>query len=347
MSLVDIQEFLNSDTATAIDVRSPGEFRQGHIPSALNVPLFDDAQRHEVGTLYKQAGRSAAMIRGLQIAGENAGRFLQAINELGVDKRCFVHCWRGGMRSEGFTWFLRGCEFEPRRIKGGYKAYRRFVHQCFAEPRRLIILAGDSGAGKTRILQELRENGQQVIDLEGLANHRGSAFGGIGQPEQPTVEQFENHLFDVWRNLDPQRPIWLECESRSVGKVFLPQPLWDQMGQAPAVFLEVDRAHRVEFLVQEYGDLPMEEFELAIRKIAKRLGGDRLQAGLQALANNDLRTFAGIALDYYDRAYRKSQTQHPRSQMKRIQLQQAGQVGVVDELSRMADDLLANSPSEA
>ncbi|MFK8113613.1 MAG: tRNA 2-selenouridine(34) synthase MnmH [Rubripirellula sp.] len=339
MSLIDVETYLTSDRHATIDVRSPGEFAHGHIPGAVNVPLFDDEQRAEVGTLYKQSGRDAAMVRGLQIVGEKADRFLDGVRKAKVQKDCFVHCWRGGMRSEGFAWFLKGCEMQPRRIDGGYKAYRRAARVGFAAPQKIVILAGSTGAGKTRLLGALHEHGEQVIDLEGLANHRGSAFGGIGQPLQPTVEQFENDLFMQWRALDPNRPVWIECESRSIGKAFLPAEVWAQMSVAPAVNVEVPRAERVAFLIEEYGALPNEEHEVAIRKIAKRLGGDRLQAALAALEQNDLTSFTDIALEYYDKAYDRSQAKHPRTRMATIQLQRSGQEDSVNELCKAASDL--------
>lgn len=343
-NIIDVETFLTASDLPVIDVRSPGEFESGHIPNAINIPIFDDDERAEIGTLYKQTGKEQAMIRGLQIVGKKAAELISSLESAQIGSDCFVHCWRGGLRSEGFAWFMRGCGYQPQRITGGYKAFRTVAHDAFAQPKRVIILAGASGSGKTQLLSTLKENGQQVIDLEKLACHRGSAFGGISQPMQPTVEQFENNLFLQWKELDPERPVWVECESRSVGSVFIPQPIWTQMMSAPAISIEVDREKRIEFLVEEYGDLPPDELADAIRKIGKRLGGDRLQAALTALENSDVHSCAAIALEYYDRAYIRSLGQDPYDPVETIQLNSAGDSDSIPTMIEMAARMTQNLP---
>ena len=212
---VDVSESLRLSCAMpVVDVRSPSEFAHGHIPGAANVPLFNDAERSEIGTLYKHAGREPAVTRGLAIAGPKARQLVETVRDIAPGKDLVVHCWRGGMRSESFAWMLRQCEMSPRVLRGGYKSFRRAAHTEFATVRNVITLSGLSGSGKTQILLALRDAGEQVLDLEGLANHRGSAFGGIGLPPQPTVEQFENELFLEWRSFDRDRPVWIESESQ-------------------------------------------------------------------------------------------------------------------------------------
>jgi tRNA 2-selenouridine synthase len=245
------------------------------------------------------------------------------------------------MRSQGFAWLLQQCGFKPRILAGGYKAFRRAAHRCFAETRRVIILGGHSGNGKTRLLNVLRDEGEQVIDLEHLAGHRGSVFGGIGRPPQPTVEQFENDLFLQWRQLDPVRPVWMEGESRSIGKVFLPQGVWTQMSAAPAIHVELARDRRVEFLLTEYGDLPADELALAIRRISKRLGGANLKAALEALQRKDLHAFTNIALEYYDKAYSRSLQKRPRHLVRMVPLLSPGQPVSVKTLRQLGNDLTA------
>ncbi len=336
---IDVETYLKSAPLPTIDVRSPGEFASGHIPGAINVALFDDAQRAEVGTMYKQVGRPQAVVRGLQLVGSKADQLLKSVQTTGVGPEIVVHCWRGGMRSEGVAWFLEACGFQPQRLRGGYQAFRRAAHHSFADPKRIIILAGPTGAGKTQLLWSLRESGQQVIDLEQLAGHRGSAFGGISRPPQPTVEQFENDLFMQWRELDPDRPVWIECESQGIGRVFVPQGVWAQMSSAPAIFVEVDRQQRLEFLVTQYGGLPKDELAIAAGKLRKRFGGARLQSALEALEQDDLHTFAEIALQYYDKAYSRSLEKHPRSSINSIQLPAPGQTDSLEQLHQMAVDL--------
>ena len=192
---IDIETYLNSDSRPTIDVRSPGEFAAGHIPGAVNIPLFSDEERSQVGIAYKNQGRKHAIAIGLRLVGLKADELLHALDQFSEGEEVFVHCWRGGMRSEAFNWLASGTGLSAVRISGGYKAFRRAAHKSFAVPMKIVILSGYTGVGKTALLQDLRAEGEQVIDLESLACHRGSAFGGIGQPIQPTVEQFENELF--------------------------------------------------------------------------------------------------------------------------------------------------------
>ena len=250
---IDIDDYLKSPARPTIDVRSPGEFAAGHIPSAVNIPLFSDSERAEVGIAYKNRGRNHAIGLGLRLVGAKADDLLQSLSQFDEGEHVFIHCWRGGMRSEAFNWLACRTGLVATRIVGGYKAFRRAAHESFAQPRKLVILSGYTGVGKTALLQDLIAEGEQVIDLESLACHRGSAFGGIGQPSQPTVEQFENDLFQRWRLLDPRRPVWFEDESQSIGRVNLPLPLWKQMRAAPGIFAEADRESRIQLLVREYG----------------------------------------------------------------------------------------------
>ena len=243
------------------------------------------------------------------------------------------------MRSEGVAWLCADCGLKPQVLRGGYKSFRRAAHDSFAKPLRIVVLAGHTGSGKTRLLSLLRGHGQQVIDLEDLAKHRGSVFGGLGQPSQPTVEQFENNLFLQWRNLRADLPVWIEGESRSIGKVQIPQPLWDQMSAAPIIFLEVGRAQRIEFLIEEYGEFPTEQLVAAIEKLRKRLGGARLQAALAALACGDIRSFATHALQYYDKSYSRSLEKFPPQRVVRLPLNEAGKTGDAAALISLADQL--------
>jgi tRNA 2-selenouridine synthase len=337
--VVDVGAFFASGQVPIIDVRSPGEFGRGHIPSANNVPLLDDAERAEVGTIYKNVGPESAITRGRELVGVKTDQLVDAVKAISSGPDLIVHCWRGGMRSEGFAGLLEQSGFRPRLLRGGYKAFRHSAHCCFAETRRIIILGGYSGAGKTRLLNALKDEGEQVIDLEGLACHRGSVFGGIDQPPQPTVEQFENQLFLQWRDLDPDKPVWIEGESRVIGKVFLPQPVWDQMSDAPAIMVEVDRQRRVEFLVEEYGDLPPDELARAIGKIRKRLGGARLEEALTALDRGDLHTFAELALEYYDKAYSNCLQMHPRDLVVNLPLSSPRQSESLRMLRQLGNEL--------
>lgn len=344
-NVIDVATVFELPDLPVIDVRSPAEYSCGHIPNAVNIPLFDDAQRAEVGTLYKQRGRNPAIAKGFEIVSRRTESMLADTRRIAPAGEMIVHCWRGGMRSEGFGWLLEQSGLRPRIIEGGYKAFRRHVRATLSQPRPIVILGGHTGAGKTVLLELLREAGEQVIDLEGLASHRGSAFGGLGQPPQPTVEQFENEFFLQWRDLDRSRRVWLEGESKAIGRVYLPDELWRQMLAAPAIFVEVPVDQRVDFLLQQYGDLSRSELAEAVQKIKKRLGGDRLRESLQALERNDLKSFARITLSYYDKAYGNALQKRPRNRVIRLPMKCAADADAISPLRAFADDLVAHSPS--
>ena len=327
-----------------IDVRAPREFARGHIPGAFNVPIFDDAEREEIGKLYKSAGQSPAIARGIELAQARADSLVTQVRELVNDQSEFiVHCWRGGMRSAGFAWLFENDDLQAKVLEGGYKAFRRAAHIAFAQPRRIIVLAGLTGSGKTNLLHHLNKAGDQVIDLEGLARHRGSSFGGLGQPPQPTGEAFENELFLRWHRMDPNRPLWIEGESRFIGRIQIPQPIWDQMSAAPMIFVEVDLDRRVEFLVADYSHLPTDELRSAIQQIAKRLGGLRLKQALASLEENDFGDFARQALAYYDKTYLDTLAKRAPDTVIRVPLCYAGDPAAVDRLDKIAAKLLWSS----
>ncbi|WP_077919511.1 tRNA 2-selenouridine(34) synthase MnmH [Spirosoma sp. 209] len=288
-----------------IDVRSPGEFAQAHIPGAVNIPLFDNDERARVGTRYKQAGKDHAVLLGLELVGPKLAGFVKQSRKLTNSHggNVLVHCWRGGMRSGSFAWLLQTAGLSPDTLAGGYKAYRNAVLTDLAQPRQLIILGGKTGSGKTDILKELARQGEQIIDLEGLAHHKGSSYGAIGQLPQPSSEQFENLIHNDWRRLDPSARIWLEDESRNVGTCFVPMALWQQMRLAPVAFVDVPKPVRIERLVQEYTGIDHALLIEATERIRKRLGGKVTKDALDALARYDYATVADLTLDYYDKAY--------------------------------------------
>lgn len=290
-----------------IDVRSPGEFFAGHIPGAINIPLFTDAERARVGTLYKQTSPDAAMKEGLNIAGSRMNQYLDMarLHCKEPGKQILIHCWRGGKRSEAMQWLLNFGGLGASRLTGGYKSYRSSLHSYFADtPFNLRILGGSTGSGKTEILNEMAKRGCQVIDLEQLAHHKGSAFGSIGEQEQPTNEQFENNLYEKFLQLDPSKPIWLENESRNIGKVYLPESLWWKMRSSILYNLEVDHEARLQRALHYYsGSVNKETLIGAFTRIRKRLGGLEYQNAINALEAGDLTKAAAIALEYYDKAY--------------------------------------------
>jgi len=313
MDQLTVTAFLDkAETVPLIDVRSPAEFASGHIAGAHNIPLFDNEERAVVGTAYKQINRQEALLEGLDIVGPKMRSFVERSLEIAPERKVLVHCWRGGMRSESFAWLLRTAGMEVATLKGGYKAYRNHGLQSLKQAAQLLIIGGETGSGKTDILQAMAELGEQVIDLEGLAHHKGSSFGGIGQADQPTTEQFHNLLFDAWRKLDLSRPVWLEDESFSIGGVQLPYELWEQMKAAKMIRVQLPKTERIQRLVREYGQQDMTALETAIRRIEKRLSTPRMQQALDDLANSQLDAVADNLLTYYDRSYRRNMDRRPK-----------------------------------
>jgi tRNA 2-selenouridine synthase len=290
--------------APVIDVRSPGEFVRGHIPGAHSVPLFTDEERAVVGTLYKQQGRDAAVREGLRIVGPKLATIVDEARALAPDGRIGVHCWRGGERSGSVAWLLDKAGFtEVFTLKRGYKAFRQHVLEAFNMPHDLRVLGGYTGTGKTETLAHLRELGEQVIDLEGLAHHKGSSFGALGEEPQPTTEHFENLLWHALRGMHPGRPIWVEDESLMIGRVRIPDAFFAQIRAHTLFFAEMPVGERADRLVVDYGRFPKEELAEATRRIGKRLGPQHCKAALEALDAGDMRTVALITLHYYDKAY--------------------------------------------
>jgi tRNA 2-selenouridine synthase len=300
----DITTFLDLSVKTPIiDVRSPSEFNTGHIPGAYNIPLFDDREREAVGIRYKKDGRIKAILEGLKLSGPSMHLKLEQALKISKEGRLLVHCWRGGMRSEAIAWLFSLGGIETDVLEGGYKSYRHYVLENLSVNRNMIILGGLTGSGKTHILGYLKDKGHQVIDLEGLANHKGSAFGSLGQLPQPSSENFANLLFDEWKHIDPCRPVWLEDESRNIGTVFMPEEFYLNMQKNPAVILLMNIKTRLPRLIEEYSCYSSDELVSTVMKISKRLGGDRTKEATEAVQRGDFAKAIEITLHYYDKAY--------------------------------------------
>lgn len=304
MQVISITEFLEKGkTIPIVDVRSPGEFEKGHIPGAFSIPLFKDEERAIVGTIYKQQGKKDAIEKGLEIVGPKMLSLAKKAEEIAVEGKVQVHCWRGGMRSNRMAWLFEQLGMECTVLEGGYKTYRAYLLDQLSALKNLVMLAGPTGSGKTAILQEMKLLGAQIIDLEALAGHRGSAFGWIGLPEQPSSQQFQNDLFDQLAKVDPTKPVWVESESLTIGKVYLPQSFWESMNESQSVEIGMSRQVRVQRLVAEYGKMPIEDLKESIIKIQQNFGGNRVRESLEALVENDWARVAELLLEYYDKRY--------------------------------------------
>lgn len=286
------------------DVRTPAEYTKGHIPNAHNLPLFSDEERAMVGTLYKKESPQAALLKGLDLVGPKMRTLIEQVQTTTDTTSIAVHCWRGGKRSQSVGWLLNMAGYQVTTLQGGYKSFRQYLHtQLDTVALPLIVIGGKTGSGKTKILHELAIQGEQIIDLEGLANHKGSAFGFIGEPNQPSTEQFENNLFDYIQHLDHSKRVWIENENRGIGSIYLPATFWQQLKKSPLLNIEIPLASRVQNLIQDYTVVDADALKEGFYKIRKRLGGVRYQRAIQHIEAKELSAAATIALDYYDKTY--------------------------------------------
>lgn len=332
---IHIEKFLAlAKEHPVIDVRSPGEYNHAHIPGAYSMPLFSDEERKVVGTTYKQQSREKAIKVGLDYFGpkmrkmveeaegiskkvlgieeEHSGKQVQIPNS----KILLIYCWRGGMRSGAVSWLLDMYGFKVYTLAGGYKSFRNYILDTFKQSFHFNIIGGYTGSGKTETLKALQEKGAAVIDLEGLANHKGSAFGNIGMPKQPTQEMFENRLgcelramsYEPATSKAPFRGlggIWLEDESQRIGLINIPHELWKTMRQSPVYFLDIPFEERLKHITEEYGQLDQQKLIEAIGRIKEKLGGLNAKTAIQLLEEGNTPESFRILLKYYDKFYFK------------------------------------------
>jgi tRNA 2-selenouridine synthase len=338
---IHIEEFLElAKHYPVLDVRSPGEYNHAHVPGAYSLPLFSDEERKVVGTTYKQQSREHAIKIGLDYFGPKMRQIVEHVESIIKEHKdqlptpdsrlILVHCWRGGMRSAAVAWLLDMYGFKVYTLVGGYKKYRNFVLDTFKLPFRFHILGGYTGSGKTELLKSLKEKGESVIDLEGIAKHKGSAFGNIGMPDQPGQEMFENLLAHELRkeignseclpagqagsnkeNTDSpftihQSPVWLEDESQRIGHVNIPNDLWAAMRKSPVFYLDIPFEERLKHIVQEYGQLDQEKMIGAIERISQKLGYNHAKSAILLLKEGKISESFDILLKYYDKFYLRS-----------------------------------------
>ncbi len=334
---ITIEEFIHLSQQNAVlDVRSPSEYAHAHIPNAVSLPLFTDEERKVVGTAYKQQSKQAAIKIGLDYFGVKMKGMVEQVEKL-IDDRyqitakptqtinhqpstinILVHCWRGGMRSAGVAWLLDLYGFKVYTLVGGYKAYRKWVLAQFEKDYPFKIIGGYTGSGKTLLLQEFDKQDLSTINLEALANHKGSAFGALGQAPQPSQEMFENLLAEQLlavsnkmtdssntNNYHPPTVIYLEDESQRIGNVQIPMPLWKTMRQSPVHFLEIPFEERLQYIVETYGKFEKEKLVNAIMRIQKRLGGLETKNAINYLLEGNHKDCFAILLRYYDKLYVK------------------------------------------
>ncbi|MFT3980471.1 MAG: tRNA 2-selenouridine(34) synthase MnmH [Ferruginibacter sp.] len=340
-----IADYLASaEMLPVIDVRTPAEFEKGHIPGAFNVPLFSNEERVAVGTTYKQQSREAAILLGFDLAGPKWSGFIKDCLSIAPQKRVVVHCWRGGMRSGAMAWALNLYGFKVFVIKGGYKQYRAWVRNHFEKKYHLSILGGMTGSGKTALLQQLQQSDEQVIDLEKLAQHRGSAYGSMNYLKQPTQEQFENNLAMQLYKKDTAKKIWMEDECQMIGRCCIPPALWHQMRTTALIDLQVPYDARVHYLCDEYGVLDKTFLEESTLRISKRLGPKETKDAIAAIKENRMADFIKIVLVYYDKQYRKGLSKRLPEKIVTVQ---AGGVNAVENATILLQEEVTSYPKDA
>ncbi|MFM9423549.1 MAG: hypothetical protein RIR06_2010 [Bacteroidota bacterium] len=291
------------DSIPWFDARSENEYIQGHIPGAINLPILNNEHRHLVGICYKEKGKEKAIELGFELATPHFPMLIEKAQKYG--NKVVVYCWRGGLRSQFLSELLAKNGVTVIRIAGGYKTYRNWCIEYFQSENRMIILSGKTGTNKTKWIESLWESGEPTIHLEKLANHKGSTYGGIGQPPQPTQEQFENDLGLALYKTKGQR-YWIENESRFIGKVRIPDALFNQFPAQPHIQIELDLENRVTVIYNQYATLPKDELIERTAAIAKRMGFEQNQKAIEFLQENKMREWILCLLDYYDKTYEHS-----------------------------------------
>lgn len=311
LHLTDLSARPWSDFDTVIDVRSPAEFAEDHIPGAINLAVLSDAERARVGTIYTQESPFAARKIGAALVARNAARHIEtALMEHDGAWRPLIYCWRGGQRSGSFATILRQIGWRAETLAGGYQSYRRGVVAALYDgdlPVRLFRLDGFTGTAKTAVLARLARLDVQVIDLEGLACHRGSALGDV-EGAQPAQKGFESALLAAIHTADPTRPVLVEAESARIGDLRLPPALWAAMRAAPRLMIEAPVEARAAYLAEAYGDLARDPAALSDRlaRLAPFVGHESVAAWTDMAGLGEHQALAQSLIErHYDPAYRR------------------------------------------
>ena len=311
-----LQSLYDHGFDTVIDVRSPAEFAEDHIPGAISLPAMSNEERAEVGTIYKQVSPFDARKIGAAILARNVATHLDGpLADKDGSWRPLVYCWRGGQRSGSVTIILQQVGWRADTIKGGYQTYRRLVFGALYEqplPYRFVLIDGNTGTGKTDLLRHIKDLGGQVIDLEGLANHRGSLLGSM-QGGQPSQKWFESLLCLELSKCDPARPIVVEAESSKIGRIVLPPSLWEAMCKAPRIEVTADVEARSRYLTRAYGDLTAERDTLksCLAPLRRIRGNEQVDTWNALIDQSDFVALArSLIVDHYDPTYSKSRAAH-------------------------------------
>jgi len=323
-----------------IDVRSPAEFAEDHVPGALNLPVLDNEERAEVGTIYVQQSAFLARRIGAAKVARNVALHLEtALKDRPPNFKPLVYCWRGGQRSNAMATILSQVGWRTALLAGGYKTYRRAVQARLYDeswPLKLVLIDGGTGSGKTAILQRLAGRGVQTLDLEGLANHRGSLFGGFADAPQPHQKMFESRLLAALAALDPARLVLAEAESSKIGDINLPPAVWGLMKEAPRVEIVAPLGERARYLATAYGDIARNRgaLEEAFRRLPTHPGRERLESWRALVETGDHAALAQALVElHYDPAYARGRKKDARPRLRTVMLETLDAAG----LDRAAD----------
>lgn len=328
-----------------IDVRSPAEFAEDHVPGAINLPVLDNVERAKVGTMYTQDSRFRARKLGAALVVRNVATHLETVlADHPGDWRPLVYCWRGGQRSGTFTWLMREIGWRAETVDGGYRSYRRMVAAMLHEqplPWRFVLLSGMTCTAKTVLLEELARIGTQVLDLEGAAHHRGSVFGGHAAP-QPAQKMLESRLAAALTQLDPSRPVVVEAESSKIGKRLVPPQIWASMCAAPRVEVSADLTERAAFFMTAYADLVAapDKFCATLDGLIHLQGREKVAQWQDMVQAGDFRAVAaGLMADHYDPRYARSSSKHGATPVDRLHLQSLSPEGLRAAAGELAEKI--------
>jgi len=346
---ITVQELRNLAKPVLIDVRSESEYREATIPGAVNLPLLNDGERAEVGEIYVQVSPALARHQGLRLISPKLPALVEEVEKLSIQGTPVLFCWRGGMRSKAMATVLDLMGVTVYRLQGGYKAYRREILEYFERtlPFQIVVFRGNTGVGKTELLLKLRQLGYPAIDLEGLANNRGSVFGDVGLGPPPSQKAFEAALYEECRRYERYGYVIVECESKRIGRVTLPDKFHRAMQEGIQVLVFDTLANRVRRLVKEYMAHPdsMAQIENALERLVKTLGHEKVRELKELLAARRLEEFTEhLLLDYYDRLYAYPNEPSPDYAFC---LSQAKPEQAERELARFLDEQVANTNEQS
>ncbi len=337
VSSIKIEQAINRTNTQWVDVRSPREYEKGHFTNAINLPIFNNKQFEKLGIVYKDEGQVKAIELGQEYASIRTSAILKKLSGF-RDKDIILYCARGGMRSEGMQILLNSKNFNVNRIHRGYKSIREHMLNSFKIQKNLIILGGNTGSGKTMILNKMKCQGLSIIDLEKIANHRGSAFGSLGLSEQVTQQQFENNLAFEWINTPNQGHTYIESESRKIGRVVIPNEIWENMSTAKYIKIDMGIDRRVKNLLEEYGSPDKRTLKKRIDSIERRLGGQNAKIAKKQIEENNLSKFCELLLEnYYDKLYKKSFNKR-NTEKKIIYINAEPNSEIIDKIIRAANE---------